>query len=79
MALTPEQFNKLAAKEDLNYLEEKIDRKVTQKMDCILDAADGLAKEMKNWRDESAVNIAAYDRFEKRITRVENTLNFGSV
>lgn len=75
MALTPEQFNIIATKQDLKDLEYRLDKKISDKMDTILNAVDGLAKNVNDMRDEFTSNIAAHDRFEKRISRTEKQLN----
>jgi hypothetical protein len=79
MKLSPEQFNIIATKDDLNNLEEKIDLKITQKMDRILNAVDGLAKSVNDMKAEFASNMAAHDRFETRITRVEKQLELDPI
>jgi uncharacterized protein YoxC len=73
MPLTPEQFEKLVTKEDLKDLEEKIDKKFDKRIDEVLTAIDGLAKSVKDMKDESAMNISTHDRFEKRITKLEKS------
>lgn len=49
MTLTPEQFNKIALKENLKELEERIDAKMEKKIDRVLTAVDGLAKSVKDF------------------------------
>jgi len=73
MTLTPEQFNLLATKEDLKNFVTKEDLREVK--NDILSAIDGLAKEVKDMKEEQVFNIAAHDRFEERITRVEKKLN----
>jgi hypothetical protein len=43
MTLTPEQFNKLATKEDTDRIELKVDG-LTKNISTLLTAVDGLAK-----------------------------------
>lgn len=69
MTLTPEQFNKLATKEDLKNLYNK--EELDYKFDKILTAVDGLAKEVRDMRSEFASNQVAHDRFEVRISELE--------
>jgi hypothetical protein len=73
MTITPEQFNKLALKEDIDQiLDAKLEAKLTPMKSEILQAIDNLAKSVNDLRSESAANLAAHDRFEVRITNLEN-------
>jgi hypothetical protein len=73
MTITPEQFNKLALKEDIDQiLDAKLEAKLTPMKSEILQAIDSLAKSVNDLRSESAANLAAHDRFEVRITNLEN-------
>lgn len=69
MTLTPEQFNKLATKDDLNDLAKKVD--VDNKFDQVLTAVDGVAKKLDIIETEITSNQVAHDCFEKRISRLE--------
>ena len=69
MSLTPEQFNKLATKEDLKNFATKED--LNEKFDQVLTAVDGLAKTVKDFHTEMAANQGAHDRFEGRIKGLE--------
>ena len=44
----------------------------------ILTAIDSFAKKVDNVEMEQASNISAHDRFEKRISGIENNLNLNS-
>ena len=71
MSLTPEQFNKLATKEDLNQVQndlKNLEKKTSKDKDEILTAVDGLAKKFDNFHAELAANRSAHDRFEKSIS-----------
>jgi hypothetical protein len=70
MTLTPCQFNKITTKEEFNGLKQKVD-KMDVKFDTMLNTLDGIAKDVKDIKTEYVSNIAAHDRFEKRITKVE--------
>lgn len=70
MELTPEQFNKLVTKDEFNRLEEKVDN-LTDNVSRILTGVDGLAKKVDNFQSEMVANVAAHDRFEERITKLE--------
>lgn len=73
--LSPEQFNKIVLKEDLDtILDAKFDEKLEPLKSEILQAIDGLAKKLDNVQIELASNIVAHDRFETRITHLEKTL-----
>jgi hypothetical protein len=71
MALTPEQFNIIATKEDLKDMKREITEELGEKLDQVLNAVDGLAKHVKDFRIEMASNQAAHDRFETRISKLE--------
>ncbi len=70
MTLTPEQFNLLATKEDLkNYVtKDGFDKKT----DKILNAVDAIMVKLDNIEHAFVSNLAAHDRFEERISRLEN-------
>ncbi len=74
MTLTPEQFNKLATKDDLKNLEQKVDG-LAENVSYLVTAVDGIVHEMKNINSELTANIGAHDRFEDRITKIEKKLN----
>ncbi|MFH0840570.1 MAG: hypothetical protein V1865_01105 [bacterium] len=69
MTLTPEQFNLLATKEDLKSLV-TLD-KMNEKFDQVLTAVDGVVKRLDNIEHSFVSNMAAHDRFEGRITKIE--------
>ena len=73
MTLTPEQFNKLATKEDLNnfYPKDEMDNK----FDKVLTAVDGVMKKLDDIEHAFVSNQAAHDRFEERLTRIEKRLD----
>ncbi len=77
MTLTPKQFNKIALKEDINRVENKID-KLTDDVSKLTTSVDGLAKRVIDFQAELASNQMAHDRMQKyiesldkRITKVE--------
>ena len=70
MSLTPEQFNKLATKEDLKNFVTK-DEMQNVKSD-ILGAVDAVMVKLDNIEHAFVSNLAAHDRFEERISRLEN-------
>jgi hypothetical protein len=78
MALTPEQFNKLVTKDDLKELTEKVDL-LGDGMGKLLTAVDGLAKKVDDIEHAFVSNIAAHDRFEERIIRIEKVLKLQPV
>lgn len=117
MTLTPEQFNKLATKEDLKKVDTRLDNVNTRldsvdtrldnvdtrldklaieqiktreslknfatkddlnkKSDEILTAVDAVVKKLDVIEHAFVSNLAAHDRFEKRIARIEKHLNLG--
>jgi len=65
---------------ELLQVKKKVDDCVTtevfeKKTDEILTAIDGVVKDNQDIKIEQTANIAAHDRFETRITRVENHLD----
>lgn len=73
MTLTPEQFNKIALKEDVNKLEIS-NKEVLKKLDLLINAVDSITKNYENHQTEHVANISAHDRFEVRITKLEESL-----
>ena len=72
MTLTPEQFNKLATKEDLKDFATK--EEMNKKFDEVLSATDAVMKKLDNIEHAFVSNLSAHDRFEKKITRAEKHL-----
>lgn len=72
MALTPEQFNKLATKQDLENLVTKDD--LDKRIDKVLTAVDGITKKFETAEIEKLSNQVAHDRFEERITNTEQRI-----
>lgn len=66
MPLTPEEFNKLALKEDITKLENRFD-KLENRFDNVMDALDGITKKLENMSQEATSNIAAHERTENDI------------
>lgn len=72
MTLSPEQFNKLATKEDLKNFVTRDE--ANEKFDKVLTAVDGVMKKLDDIEHAFVSNQAAHDRFEKRIERIEEHL-----
>ncbi len=73
MTLTPEQFNKLVTKD---YLDERLSETATRAdIGNVLTAMGAVVKKLDNVEHAFVSNIAAYDRFENRISRLEKHLN----
>jgi len=70
MTLTPEQFNKLATRDDLEKIREEMATK--KDINKILNAVDGLTKKVVDFQAELASNQAAHDRMNFEITDVKN-------
>ncbi len=77
MSLTAEQFNKLATKEDLKDLATKTE--LTEVKSEILGAVDAVMVKLDNIEHAFVSNLAAHDRFEKRITRIEKHLQLSTM
>ena len=72
MTLTPEQFNQIVTKEDFNDLREEM---VTKKEhDEVMDTLDAVMKKLDTIEHAFVFNQAAHDRFEQRITKIEQHL-----
>jgi len=72
MPLTPEQFNKLATKEDLKNFVTK-DEMQNVRSD-ILGAVDAVMHKLDDIEHAFVSNQAAHDRFESRLERIEKHL-----
>ena len=74
MGLTPEQFDKIATKDDLINLEKRLYEKFATKFDInrIMTVLDGIAKNQENLSHELTSNQAAHDRFEMDIEKLKN-------
>lgn len=64
MPLTPEQFNKIATKEELNELKTEI-KEISANVKKILTVVDGIATKHKDFQTEMASNQGAHDRMQK--------------
>jgi hypothetical protein len=78
MTLTPEQFDKLATKKDFDRLEVKVDS-LAENTQQLLNSVDGLTKKVVDIEHAFVSNMAAHDRFEKRLARIEKELNLQPV
>jgi len=58
-------------KEDIKVSEGRIKDEINEKVNEVLTAVDGLAKKVENVETEQASNLAAHDRFEGRISKLE--------
>lgn len=74
MTLTPEQFNTLATKQDTIEIKSEI-VEMKEGINNILTAVDGLTKKVVDIEHAFVSNMAAHDRFEKRIERIEKHLS----
>lgn len=75
MTLTPEQFNYLVNKDDLKEFEKKLEEKMDKRFNEVLKAIDRVMKEYETVKQEQTVNIAAHNRYEKRLTNIEGHLD----
>lgn len=73
MTLSPEQFNLIATKEDIDRLENKVDN-LADTAQQLLTVIDGLAKKVDDFQSELVSNQVAHDRFETRVTKLEEVV-----
>ena len=71
MSLTPEQFNKIALKTDLDRLEKKVE-KIDKRFNEVLTAIDNLTNSVKYSKEEKTVNQAAHDRMSEDIKTIDS-------
>ena len=69
MILTPKQFNILATKDDVKEAVIASEERMTKKIDKVLTAVDGIAKNFQKFDQELMANVGAHDRFEKKFTK----------
>lgn len=62
MSLTPEQFNLLATKDDLECLARKDDVATKSDIDNVLSVLDAIVKKLDNIETENLSNISAHTR-----------------
>ena len=72
MAISPEQFNKLATKEDLNELREELASK--EDAHKVLSSVDGLAKRFDTIETEFKMDKIAHDRIQKDVDDIKEKL-----
>ena len=73
MPLTPAQFNKLTTKEELNEIKIKVDR-IDSNIENLVTAVDHVFKKLDTIEHAFVSNMAAHDRFEERIAKLENVV-----
>jgi hypothetical protein len=73
MGLTPEQFNKIATKEDLNNVRQEIINNTVGKQE-FHEVMDSVIKKLDTIEHAFVSNMAAHDRFNQRITKIEQHL-----
>jgi len=73
MTITPEQFNKLATKQDIKDMEERLVSKA--EFNKVLTSVDGLAEKIDNFQTELAANRGTHDRFEQKSIRTDKQLS----
>ena len=73
MTLTPEQFNKLATKDDLNNFKQEIKGSMVTKQE-FHNVMDVVIKKLDDIEHAFVSNQAAHDRFESRLERIEKHL-----
>jgi hypothetical protein len=73
MTISPEQFNKLATKDDQGKIKNEV-AEIKSDVKLLISAVDGLARNVQDIEHAFVSNQAAHDRFEKRISNIENHL-----
>jgi len=73
MTLTPEQFNKLATKDDLSSFKQEIKGSMVTKQE-FHNVMDVVIKKLDDIEHAFVSNQAAHDRFENRLERIEKHL-----
>ncbi len=73
MTLTPEQFSKLATKDDLENFKNEVRQNTISKNE-FHNTMDSVLKKLDNIEHAFVFNIAAHDRFEERILKLEKAL-----
>jgi septal ring factor EnvC (AmiA/AmiB activator) len=73
MTISPEQFNKLATKDDQGKIKNEV-AEIKSDVKSLISAVDGLAKNVQDIEHAFVSNQAAHDRFEKRISKIESHL-----
>lgn len=71
MTITPEQFNKIVLKEDLEEFVTK--KEIKELKEELLTVMDTIVKKLDKMDHSSVSNQVAHDRFEHRITKLETT------
>ena len=72
MTLTPEQFNLLATKEDLQDLEMRLPTRAS--IDRLITTVDAMNKKLDSLETENTANTAAHDRFQGKIANHEHRI-----
>jgi septal ring factor EnvC (AmiA/AmiB activator) len=78
MPITAKQFNLLATKNDLNEFKQEIRENVVSKQE-FQTTMDTVVKKLDTIEHAFVSNMAAHDRFEQRITKIEDYLGFGQL
>ena len=73
MTLTPEQFNKLATKDDLSSFKQEIKGSMVTKQE-FHNVMDVVIKKLDDIEHAFVSNQAAHDRLENRLERIEKHL-----
>lgn len=73
MSLTPEQFNKIALKKDLDDFKNEIIKSNVSKQE-FHSVMDAVMCKLDNIEHAFVSNMAAHDRFEQRISNIETHL-----
>ncbi|OGF27990.1 hypothetical protein A2468_04140 [Candidatus Falkowbacteria bacterium RIFOXYC2_FULL_46_15] len=74
MTMTIEQFNKIVTKDDLKEAIRESEERLSQKIDKVLTAVDGIARKHQDFDEELTSNQAAHDRLQSEIIKIKERI-----
>ena len=69
MILTPEQFNKIATKDEQEELKGEV-KEIKKDVKTILGSLDEIVKSVKDMKEENTSNINAHDRIQQDVNEI---------
>ena len=79
MTLTPEQFNLIAMKADLEPLARKEDVATKKDIDNVLSVLDTIVSKLDNIEKENVSNISAHARINRDLIRIKDHSEINSM
>lgn len=81
MTLSPEQFNKLATKKDLeNFVtKEEFQAGLDSKFNQVMTVLDRIVNDIQEMKNAQALNQAAHDRFNDNFVIIKNKLEIEEI